>query len=492
MSNDIEYENRQIIPRWVPFKTNNQFFRDSLFLSSPSNEVEAINYNHLKKDWKRNNTVSFAHEVISSAQILNITDDEEVNKAKKFIQNDKSALSKQFPFIKEKRPFIDDKCESLNFNYNSKIHKIRMDLRNEPNDPILWTDLALFHLIAGNLIKAERCINIALALNSNNYYILRSAARFYVYKDDPEHALRIINNSQFISTNPLLASSEIAIAEAFKIKSKKIKKAFSLINTGNYSPRMLTELYATLATLEFNSGSVKNGKKLLQQALVAPNENSLAQISFVKNRFDGNFNTNDFKLSCQYEANAWDSYRSSDFNITVENAKNWFLFQPLSSRPAILYSYIKLLIFEDYKESVNLLNKALIVSPEDPILLNNKAVALAKDNKISEAESTISKASIHPADDDYHVILATKGLIEIRKGNINLGNQYYLEAIKKFKKENNTQRVARALFYWGNELMRLKDPVGIKLIKESYTISKKINQKDILYAIEKKQLSDLV
>jgi len=485
MSNDIEYKNRQTIPRWLPFKESNRFFIVNSFFSDPVSEEEKNNFDILKYEWLKNKSVSLAQELIASSKTLQLPCDSIISEAKSFLNINTSYNN--FFLSDLKNTDIIYNCEQINIK--ESIHTIRNKLRGELVDPILWVDLAYYHLLLGNKDKAERCIKVALSLNSTNYYILRSASIFFIHNNDPEQALRILNTSSSSFTHPLIISSEIAIAEAFDLRSKRIKQGFEVAKNQNISPLFLTELHATLATLEYNSGSKKKGKKLLQKALLCPNENSLAQIEFINNRFDENFDIQTYLVFGKYEVNTWSAYRNLNYEKVIEQSKLWFYYHPFSTRSIVLYSYINTLIFENYTDTIDLLNRALVINPNDPVLLNNKAVALAKNNQVDEARKTINKIVVTTEHDDYDVILATKGLIELKDGNTDMGNQYYLKSVENLQKKNNLPRIARALYYWGMELLRIEDERGNRYLNEAYNLAKKSNQNELIYIIEKNRLT---
>jgi tetratricopeptide (TPR) repeat protein len=489
MKSDIEYTNRQIIPRWLPFLKASLVNVKSTFNKKKPNNIEEMNLRDAENEWEENKTISFAMNLVASYHILGIESTARYKDAVQFIIDNNEKIHGNI-FFEEVLGIQDnsDQCcidEENHLDEHQNIHKSRIIVRRNPNDALGWIDLAFFYVLEGNIEKAEKCVKIALSINNENYHIIRSAARFYVYRNNPEKALDIIRRSKSIGSNPLLLSSEISISEAFDLKSKTIKSARIMIADDNVQKRQLSELNATLATLEFNGGSIKKGKGLLQNALIMPNENTLAQAQYLIRKFDGNLDVSTFSVPCKYEADSWNNYRLMDFKKAVEQSERWFYYQPFSSRPAILYSYLQSLLFENYHEAIRLLDSAIKLSPNNFTVLNNKAVALIKINRIEDANKIISKLTHlgNLSENDKAVLIATTGLYMYRVNDIYQGRQKYKEAIDIFKKNKGTNQECIAYYYWYKEEELIKGDEKEKLFNIAKELADKYSYSDIQYKL---------
>jgi len=488
MRTDIEYSNRQLIPRWLPYNKACLLSFKSALNNRFINDVEKTNNNIAIEEWKANRSISYALNIIATSHTLELQQDTYYKEAIDFLID--AGFKDNVFFLnmlgEKNEKYLCCQEEERDSITSTRIHETRLLVREYPNDALRWMDLAHYYLLAGNQIKAEKHINIALSLNNTNAHIIRSAARYFVYRENPEKALQIIRNSNSLNNNPLLLSSEISISEAFEIKSKAIKKAREKLFDGNYSISQLSELNATLATLEFNSGSYKKGKHYLENALCTPNENTLAQAQFLIRKYDCSFDSTLFKIPCRYEADAWNYYQNMDFNDSLKQARQWFYYQPFSSRPAILYSYIQSLIFENNGEALKVLNDAIKLSKGDFSLINNKTVALAQNGNIEEAIQELEKLmSFSDIDEgESGVLLATMGLVEYKKNNYLLGRKYYKEAIEKFKKYKYQSRECIAYYYWYREEERFDKNESERLYKITKEIAEKYNYTDIKYKLK--------
>jgi tetratricopeptide (TPR) repeat protein len=451
----IKYENRQVIPRWLPYRSSQIILNTATLPIEKPLDSEIINFNNLIQDWEKNKTISFAIQVAATADTLGLRDSKEYKDALEFIKkfNDKNNVFKGNALLHD---FFDidaitENCDITNVRNNidpiAKIHELKGHLANNYDDAILWVDIAYFYFLLGNTYKAEKYIKTALSLNKYSPHIVRSAARFYLFLEDPEKALHIIRKTPNILHNPFILSAEIAISEAFDLKTRLAKKSFDLLYNKNISPYMLNELHATIATLEYNYGNLKNSKKHIDNVLKTPNENSIAQVQFINEKRNIIFDPRLYNTPCRHEADTYKYYQNFQYKEAAIESGKWHQFQPFSTKPTLLNSFILGTFFNKNEEALVALDTTLKLKPDTTSLLNNKAFSLAKLGKVKEAEDCIAKIPKDAHDADDATIKATRGLIEYRKNNPELGRTLYKEAIEICTREKDFPKLARALFF---------------------------------------------
>jgi Flp pilus assembly protein TadD len=494
MKLDIEYNNRQIIPRWLPHQIGKKVFKINGKIPIEPTDIENLNHKNLINDWGENKSISYAIQLVASSEILGLTDTVSYKEALIFLKSKNSYLKDNLLLDDFLNPeeIRDDNISQNNDLIHKAISSIKTKLITYCTDSILWTDLAYFYTISGNKQKAEKCIRVALGLNSYNLHIIRSAARYYVYRDDPEQALHILRNSPSIKKSPMLLSSEISIAEAFNIKSMFVKNGQTILQNSDVSQGSLSELNATIATIEYNYGNLKKGKKYIREALEKPNENTLAQIQYLYNKNSIPFSSQDFDVPCQFEANAWNDFYTFQYRDAITESQNWFDFHPFSSRPVLLNSYIKQTIFDEHEEAVSIIDKYLKFAHGNSALLNNKAFSLAKLGKIDEAKKCIYKI-VNPNnsqfdDTDKNVIRATLGLIEYSAGNPDSGRNLYKDAVNYFKQNRNISLAAKALYYWSEEEKSINPINAEKLRREAEDLVEKHKIQETKILLEKDKI----
>jgi hypothetical protein len=485
LKHDLDYHNRQIIPRWLPHHKKILITTSSKKQSYIPTEYEIEQHNKLRDDWRMNKSISFAVQLVASADILNLTNDEYYKEALFFIKQQNNLITNNELYKNLFSFSTDDYYDILNINQNIRksIKDIKEKLLVCINDPILWIDLAYYYTISSCKKKAEKCIRVALSLNNYSPYIIRSAVRFFVFCQEPERALYILKNSPNLLSNPLLLSAEISVSEAFHFTTKNAKKGISLLNDGRHSCDDLAELNASIATIECNFGNLKKGKKLINNALLGPNENTLAQIQYLSKRNNLPFSLQQFEVPCRYEANAFNNLYLHNYKDVITETKKWFDFHPFSPRPAMLFSFVNSTFFNGYEESISIIDKTFKLLPLNNLLLNNKAFALAKIGKIKEANDcikTILSSDRNESDDlDNNTLKATMGLIAYRSGIPDEGRKLYKEAVEHFEKSGNIINQARALFFWSEEEKAYNTEEANKILSKASEITKKYNIQEV-------------
>jgi hypothetical protein len=495
MKLDVEYNNIQTIPRWLSHCKSKKVNCPNILTSDNPSEYEIINHNNLIEEWKENKTLSYAIQLVASSETLGLKDNIPYKEALFFLKS-KRELFKDNKLLTNILGDYDDNQEKEYTDntqyYRDSIRDIKIKLLFSCRDSVLWTDLAYFYTISGNRKKAEKCIRTAISLNNYNSHIIRSAARYYIYCDNPEKALYIIRNSPNVLQDPLVLSSEIAISEAFKLKSFNIKKGKILLQNDNIPKCFLSELNSTIATIECNHGNLKRGKRYINNALEDPNENALAQIQFLAKKNDIVFSPQQFDIPCRYEADAWNYFYSYNYVEAATESQKWFNFHPFSTRPAILNSFIRGTFLDQHEEAISIIDQSLKLSPNSSMLLNNKAFSLAKIGKVDEARECIGRIDSQDLNDfdntDITVLKATSGLIEYRSDNPIEGNRLYKEATEYLKAKKDFVLEARALYFWSLEESRFNPIEAEKIKAEANTLAHKYKIQEVITLLKKNTL----
>jgi tetratricopeptide (TPR) repeat protein len=372
-------------------------------------------------------------------------------------------------------------------NIKNIIRELREENRINQLNPFQWCDLGFYYTKIGLREKAKKAFLIAINLNNSNRYVVRSVARFFLHIGDIEFAHRILTGSPRIKNDVGLISAEIAFSELMGKKSKFIDQGIRLKDDKNISIMEKNELLAQFATLEYCHGKTSKGKKLVEECLISPNENSLAQFAFLekKNIIEPVYTTN--SVVFQYEALARNYFADAEFQKSFENAKAWYDFQPFSNRPATLAVYIASAVLGNYKEAIAIAETALKTTPSSFLLKNNLAYAYAKNDQIAESVSVLKRINRNEIDDyDKAVLNATTGFIAFKLGDVNSAKNGYDEAIKYFRLIRDDISLARALYNYSNVLESIDRVSSINILKEVMELSQKNSIVELNYLLKTK------
>lgn len=481
MIKDLEYTNRQILPRWVPFSQIN-VLNPVKNLVEDNSLLEKNNYKKLEKTWNSIKTVPLAIEIITTSHILDIADTIIYKEAVDYLIENHCDVIKENKYLSS----LLGNNTVIQKNARENIHLLRNMSFINPSDDILWVDLAYFYAIQGQQEKARKCIETSLYLKPTNVFSIKSIIKYLLLTDNVEESLWLINSNDDLKDNPQLISTEISICESYGLKSKLLRKGYNITKDLQLHKSIENELFATIATLEFNSGNSKKGQKLFSQSLKFPNENIVAQTRYISMKFNKHIENSYQIVPCAYERDAWVSYNDGDFDKAIDNSKNWFYFQPFSITPAMMNSYINSLIYNREEEAIRIVNKALKISPQNFDLLNNKVVSLFRSNNLNEANTKLQELEKIEgiSQDDSTVLLATQGLAAFRNNQLVDGINKYKQAIEFFKKSNSFEQYCRALYYFAYELKNAKQESCLDIIMECKKIADKYSYKDIQQAIK--------
>ncbi len=463
MENLFEHKDRRVIPNWRSFCKTTALGELNSFQVNNQFPIVETNINDYVFDWKLNNDIVHAADLLSAAIINNKREEGEVKKAANFIlENKHKATLSQVSLACQilNKPIeknITERFDEItldNFStFNNpepiriKVREIKKLLLVYPYNPILYTELSRLYSILGQEYHSIKAMKTAIHLAPNNRFVLRSATRLFThYNNDNNDYLNYIHNllkkSPLILIDPWLISAEISISTMKNKTSKFIKNGISLIKSQNIHPFHFTELASSLGTVELLFGGARKSRDFFNQSLIQPNDNSLAQIEWAS-RLDKqlDIDPSNFDVKMNYEALALDNYHNEEYTLALDNAAKWFVDMPFSKRPIMFGSNLASTILKDHKKSISFLEAGLLSHPNDPQLINNIAYSLALENNPDEAFEQLKKIRNENEFDDVTqiCITATRGLSFFRSGFEDIGRQLYLEAIERTKQINDQE-----------------------------------------------------
>lgn len=477
MANIFEFQKRRVIPNWRSFSTT-VVLGELNNVVKPSN-LPILNIKNYIKNWKYSKTIINAGELLSAAIVNGFVEDFNVIEASNFILNNVNiATTAQVSLAKNILSINGEDNLALTTDLIDifiekepiyiKINLLKKSISSFPRNAIAYVEIARLYAILGQIDKADLFLKRAFYISPNNRFVLRAISRHFA-KTDIEFAHDIMRKSNLTGVDPWLTATEIALATMRERTSRFIKKGLSIVNSEKYHPFNTTELSSSIGTLELINGSFKNGKKLFNKSLIAPNDNSLAQSEWASNEFKLSFVSNPigYEIQNNYEALAMDNYFENNWDKSFNNALLWFIDTPYSKRPIQLASHIAISITDNQKEAVKIINAGLTSHPNDPELLNNLAYSLALSNKIEDAEKSLNKIIINSnlTEKNKVCITATKGLVQYRKGFVEKGRNLYLKAIKEAKDNKFEYLHSLAVVNFVREEISIDKSRGTELLK---------------------------
>lgn len=474
MANIFENKDRRVIPNWRSFKKTAVLGElDNFGNRQPTRSL--ISIDEYIEDWIHNKTIPHAGDLLSSAIVNGITTNKHVLEAAQFILANSSnstlpQVSLAERFVVSDDRLLTDKLENITIEEFSnlvdpkliwnKIKAIKASIVQYPCNPIFYVELARNYSIVGQPKKALRAMHVALALSSENRFVLRCASRLFAHYEEIDIAHDILRKTSLTGVDPWITSAEISLATLRGRSSRFLKKGFEMLNSRNFSSSSITELASAIGTVELIGGSLKKSKQLFKTSLLAPNDNSLAQIEWASSKESSlRIDINEFHVKHNFEAQALENFHNNHLTECVDNAFRWFLDMPFSKRPVMLGAHIANSFLNNQETSRGFLKAGLIAHPNDPQIINNLVYSLALENKIDEAKQFMNLLVDNPtgaADVTKICLTATRGLLCFRSGVLDMGRNLYLEAIEKAKEIKNQYYNWLAILNYAREELLIK------------------------------------
>lgn len=330
-------------------------------------------------------------------------------------------------------------------DHSITIGNLRTRLKETPQNPLAWVDLARAYAVVNEKEKSENAMWAALRYAHNHRWVSRMAARLFVHYEELSKAHRVLLMNSNLRSDPWLLSTELAVARLAEKPQKNWNQAKKLADS-KLAPIHLSELTSSLATSEILSGADKKARLFFKQSLIAPTSNSLAQIKWAdrsyKLGFSKQIETSLSHTSKAHEAKHWESYEKKQMHTALEHAHSWLKEEPYSSSPPQAITYIASII-NNMPLVLETSVKGLKVNPSDTTLKLNYIFAQLStlgysndlDQEAVEKSFRTLRTIMHAPDKNEaaHAI-ANIGMFAYRIGRTEVGKQHYDEAEAFFEK----------------------------------------------------------
>jgi tetratricopeptide (TPR) repeat protein len=498
----LEDKDRNVIPRLRSFRTT--LALGELDSAGGPAESEWINDEESLENkiraWKENGTVSFAADLASAALVLQ--QPHQAKEAAHFLLSKESrataaarAVAQRILASREDSAQPEALIADLSLPNAGQISEwirlMRRRLHDEPRNAILWVELSRAYVHVGLVEKAERAMDIAVALGPTNRFILRSASRLYVHVGKLGKAHYVLERAESTKYDPWLLSAEIAAASAASRNSQLVKTGQKILLDDSISPFQKNELASAIGTVELSHGKVKIGRNLFRQALIDPTENTIAQLGWaLRKRYVDSLGLDLEKIKNEtprsFEARAWGNFTKCKWKEALHASFDWVRDQPFSTRPVFFASFVAASLLEDYRSCERIIEIGLRANPDEPMLLNDLAFAFASSGQIDKAEQTflrIDSAQITDVSREI-VIMATQGLINFRRGIPAVGRGLYQTAIEKARRHRLYRTSAIASIYWAREEVLSKSEMADKATQLAVQERDRVSDWDINHIFE--------
>lgn len=461
---------RRLVPRWRAFDKASS--TGELASNKKKQDIdisfdEDIHFTRSKERWDKEKNIENAAELLFHS-ITHSRESDAIEPAI-FIVRNRDKTSGNLPILADKiangkagtgRHLNENQTENLLDLKSSiyvAIHDLKVKLHSWPNNAIYWVEIARLYTAIGQIEKADRAISTSLQLARKNRYVVRSAIRFYTHTRDFDKLTKLFKSHHSLYEDQWILSSYVALQDKLRKPQLKIKAVRNKIERLDDSD--VTELVGALASLELEAGSIRAAKKHFERSALKPNDNSLAQLSWVRDKIGVVSTNREYNIPYIHEAKSRDYFMDGSYENSLSSTIDWMLDEPFSSIPATTGSYIASSFTDNLECAAQFCELGLLANPNDMMLLNNYTVVLARSGKVEEAYNQFKKIRIEEDNNVSKVtMLATYGLLLMRGGFIDDGRSSYQRSIELSKKINSKETSALAAINFALEELNLAKP----------------------------------
>lgn len=451
--------NRDVVPRWRPFGSTVRSGETAPVaeLESPAPTPDLSEPEDAFRRWPGQHTAS---DLVGSALSCGVRNKAALEAARHLLDlpgTAQNAVDMATALLLQTAgslsPAIDQDEPRIDFaEVRERAHLLRRIVRAEPRNAIRWADLALAHTVLGHPQKAEREIRIALDIAGPHRFLMRAAARLYVHMDRPDAAHDLLVAEPGVLDDPWLAAAEIATATLAGTALKQMKRAHRMLDdSGRHAPLHLAELASQVATTELRAGHAKQARRLMRLALIQPTDNALAQAEWAS-AHGLSIEPVNLDVPRTYEARALRYSHVGDWKAASDAGLDWLADQPFAHEAAQFTSYVASIGAEDWEVAEQAARIGLVANPDNHMLRNNMAFALANQGRTQEAEDYLRYVpGPELAPRERAVLEATRGLVLFRQGRLAEGREAYGHAVATLAGLKEGDLAALANIFWARE-----------------------------------------
>lgn len=484
-------EDRQVIPRWRTFSKTLATGELAPLKAADAEDISA-ELNQLRGTFARNKNVYTAADLLNALVAADMHGAEAAEVAGYIETSDtapRAVHGLSASTIHRRLGAFESSQSNGGPDSRTRASSARRSLQLRPLNAITWVDLALALATLGQAQKASRAMRAALHLSPDSRFVLRSAARMYVHLEDPEQAHSVLAQSNRLKYDPWILAAEMSTAQLAFGRFRFERAARELLTSNSFPSMAISELASELGSSEIIAGRDRRARLLFAQSLQSPTENAVAQAASMAEKGDLRINPEVLQVRGGFEARAISYSRIGRWREATEQAVEWHRDQPFAIEPVVFASYTASLGEQDFASGYSIAKEGLQTHPDDAMLNNNGAFALANLGRLDEAEALLRAARLTSLDADKDVIEATRGLIAFRRGDASAGRSAYEKATTNLRNSGKQDSLVMASLLWAIEEAQQREPGWVDVVGRAVGVAKtttSAEQKTLLERLQTK------
>lgn len=485
MAANSEAIDRQIVPRWRPFREALSTGELSASAVSRPLVLDVSGFMREKEAaWLNERALPFALDLVSAATVLGTT--RTAKEAAEFVLQESpsdSSLTRDLashvlglPARNPPAELFHTRTQIVQGLKASKARRIQ-----EARNAFVWTDLALLYVLIGQREPARKALSIAMALAPTDRFVVRCTARFLHHFKEYDAAIALLRGNSRTASDPWLIAAEVAASCVAQKPPRFAKVGAALLNTADIRPLHTSELAGALASLELYSGNTRAANRLFLRSIKEPTDNALAQCVWASKKSGlGALNTSTLEVAKAHEALALDHFNRGNWSSVMFQTAKWLDDEAFSARPPLLASSLAASLLEKPDVAEEIVRQGLAANPGHAALVNNLAFALILQGKTNAAVAALDSADVGSArPSEVICLLATRGLAEFRLGNQDTGSRFYEKSIEMAQRSHLDGLRVTAMLYLSRERALRGDKDAIPEFKKAHSLAGKFSERYI-------------
>jgi tetratricopeptide (TPR) repeat protein len=366
-----------------------------------------------------------------------------------------------------------------------EVARWRSLLKLSPRNAAVWADMSRHYSSQGDKKQAMRCMQTALQLAPDHRWMLRTASRFLVHQQDYAGAHKLLANHPRTKSDPWLMAAELACAHIAGKVPKSWKAGNDALRYDRFSAMHVSELATAIGMMELEGGNRKQARKLVQRGLIAPTENTLAQVIWAKEAKhlgDGIVGL-DKLVSARgdaFEASYKIGLRQGDLQRAIKACQRWMEDEPFAARPKMETTYVASLL-DDFDLIDRIAQAALKTDGKLSHEMEMNVIFAelssgridAKDPDVAAKTMSRLKTVIDIGGPSTVHATANLALLNYRSGRAEVGRDLYRAAIDLARKQDGFENAALAATFAAREAILAGDPEAEILLDEATELAKR-------------------
>jgi tetratricopeptide (TPR) repeat protein len=358
-------------------------------------------------------------------------------------------------------------------------------LKLAPKNPAVWADMARHYSSLGDKKQALRCMKTALQLAPDHRWMLRIASRLLVHQEDAAAAHKLLANHPRTKVDPWLMAAELACAHIAGKAPKSWKTANDALKFDRFPAAHISELATAIGMMELEGGQRKQARKLVQRALIAPTENTLAQVLWAKEAKHLGDGIQDLDKLIGARRDAYEAaYRirlkRGDIQDALKACQQWGSDEPFAARPRVETTFVASLL-DDHPLVIRTADEALRIDGKlsYPLELNQLFARLSSGqfplHDADAVQKTVARL-ITLIDLGGPVAMhatANLALLQYRSGKVEFGKEFYRKAIDMARKIEGFESAAMAATFAAREAILAGAPGSDVLLAEALHLAER-------------------